>query len=50
MQNIRNKDSKLVCQVDRETKTVVIVSKGCITKIRFTDDGKVEVKHAKATA
>lgn len=50
MQEIRNKDSKLVCQVDKETKTVVIVVKGCKTTLRFTDDGKIEVKHAKVTA
>jgi CRP-like cAMP-binding protein len=43
MTDIRNIQGKLVCRVDKASKSVEIVVKGCITVIRFSDDGKVNV-------
>ena len=43
MQEIRNSQGKLVCRVDKASKTVEIVLKGCITLIRFFDDGTIRV-------
>lgn len=43
MQDIRNSAGKLVCRVDKASKTVEIVLKGCITLIRFSDDGSFMV-------
>lgn len=43
MEEIRNGQGKLVCRVDRQTKTVEIAVKGSVTTIRFTDDGKIKV-------
>lgn len=43
MQEIRNSQGKLVCRVDKASKTVEIVLKGCITLIRFFDDGTIGV-------
>ncbi len=43
MQDVRNSADKLVCRIDRPTRTVEIALKGCITTIRFLDDGQVEI-------
>lgn len=43
MEEVRNSQGKLVCRVDKSSKTVEIVLKGSITLIRFTDDGKINV-------
>jgi hypothetical protein len=43
MTDIRNIQGKLVCRVDKASKSVEIVVKGCVTVIRFSDDGKVNV-------
>ena len=43
MQEVRNNQGKLICRADRLTKTVEIAVKGCVTKIRFSDDGKINV-------
>lgn len=43
MEEIRNNQGRLVCRVDRSTKTVEIAVKGSVTTIRFTDDGKIRV-------
>ncbi len=39
MQDVRNNQGKLICMVDSRTKTIEIAIKGCVTKIRFSDDG-----------
>ena len=46
MQEIRNNKGKLICMVDKPTKTVEIAVKGCVTKIRFSADGTVQVQHS----
>lgn len=43
MQEIRNAKGRLVCRVDRKSKTVEIAVKGNVTVIRFTSDGKMKV-------
>ena len=43
MQDIRNSKGKLVCRVDRKSRTVEISVKGDITVIRFTNDGEMKV-------
>ena len=50
MQEIRNADNKLVCRIDKVSKTVEIVLKGCVTRIRFTDDGNVEIINTERAA
>lgn len=45
MQDIRNSQGKLVCRADSSKKVVEIAVKGCVTVIRFTDDGRITVKH-----
>lgn len=50
MENIRNAENKLVCRIDRQTRTVEIVQKKCITKIRFLDNGQVNVINANKVA
>lgn len=41
--DIRNSQGKLVCRIDKPSKTVEIAVKGCVTTIRFSDDGKIKV-------
>ncbi len=48
MEEVRNCSDKLVCRIDRSSRTVEIVIKGCITTIQFKDDGTVEIQNAKA--
>lgn len=43
MKEIRNSQGKLVCRADKDSKTVEIAIKGCVTTIRFSDDGKINV-------
>lgn len=43
MEEIRNGQGKLVCRVDKPTKTVEIAVKGSVTTICFTADGKIKV-------
>lgn len=50
MEEVRNRSGKLVCQIDRSCKTVEIVLKGCVTRIRFTDDGNVEIINTERAA
>ncbi len=47
MEEVRNNRNKLVCQIDKATRTVEIVIKGCKTTIQFKSDGSVEVKNVK---
>ncbi len=46
MQEVRNSANKLVCQIDKLSKTVEIVLKGCRTTIRFLDNGQVQIVNA----
>ena len=48
MEEVRNSCNKLVCQIDKVSRIVEIVIKGCKTTIQFNDDGTVEIKNAKA--
>lgn len=50
MQEIRNADNKLVCRIDRQTRTIEIVQKKCITKIRFLDNGQINIVNAQKVA
>ncbi len=43
MEKIRNLRNKLICQIDRKTKTVEILIKDCVTVIKFTDDDRVKI-------
>ena len=43
MRDIRNSQGKLVCRIDKTSKTVEIAVKGCITVIQFSDDGTISV-------
>jgi len=47
MEEIRNANGKLVASVNVATQTVIIVLRGCITRIHFTSDGKYEVINIK---
>ena len=49
MQDIKNIDGKLVCQVDTQKRQVIIVKKKFKTTICFSDDGKVIVNNYKPT-
>ena len=40
---VRNKNNKKVCEVDKVAKQVIIALKGSITMIQFTEDGKVKI-------
>ena len=46
MEDVRNGCNKLVCRIDKASKIVEIVIKGCKTTIRFKSDGTVEIKNA----
>lgn len=48
MEEVRNSNGKLVCQIDKEGKVVEIVIKGCKTTIRFLSDGTVEIINVQA--
>lgn len=47
MEEVRNSSNKLVCQIDKASRTVEIVIKGCKTTIQFKSDGTVEIKNAR---
>ena len=49
MQEIRNNSGKLVCRIDKPTKTVEIAVKGSVTTIRFSDDGTIKVTNKEKT-
>lgn len=50
MQDVRNGADKLVCRIDKTSKTVEIVLKGYKTTIRFLDDGQVVIENANKAA
>ncbi len=47
MKEVRNSQGKLVCRIDKPSRTVEIAVKGCITTIRFTDDGNINITNMK---
>ncbi|MGN0782814.1 MAG: hypothetical protein ACI4M0_00435 [Christensenellales bacterium] len=47
MEEIRNSSNKLVCRIDKATRTVEIVIKDCKTTIQFCDDGRTDVRNIK---
>lgn len=50
MQDVRNGADKLVCRIDKASKTVEIVLKGYKTTIRFLEDGQVQIENANKAA
>ena len=50
MQDVRNGADKLVCRIDKTSKTVEIVLKSCKTTIRFLDNGQVLIENANKAA
>ena len=50
MQDVRNGADKLVCRIDKISKTIEIVVKGFRTTIRFLDDGQVLIQHSSMIA
>ncbi len=46
MEEIRNSANKLICRIDKQSKSVEIVLKGNVTIVRFLDDGNVEIINA----
>lgn len=50
MQDIRNGANKLICRIDKVSKTIEIVRKGYKTIIRFLDSGQVLIKNISMVA
>lgn len=50
MQDIRNGANKLICRIDKVSKTIEIVRKGYKTIIRFLDSGQVLIKNISMAA
>jgi hypothetical protein len=48
MQEVRNPDKRLVCNIDEKTGAVEILEKGWITKIIRNADGTIKITHCKA--
>ena len=47
LKDVRNADGKLVAQVNESTGEIVIVQRGCVTKLRFNKDGAISVVNTK---
>jgi hypothetical protein len=50
MHEVRNLDSKRVCDISNDGKTVVIRQKDCYTTIKATEDGRLSVVHTRDAA
>lgn len=50
MQDIRNGANKLICRIDKVSKTIEIVRKSYKTIIRFLDSGQVLIKNISMAA
>ena len=50
MQDVRNGADKLVCRIDKASKTVEIVLKGFKTIVRFLDNGQVLIENVSMVA
>lgn len=48
--DIRNSQGKLICRIDKNSKTVEIAVKGCITTIHFTEDGNINITNTSKAA
>ncbi|MDR1464757.1 MAG: hypothetical protein LBJ11_05595 [Oscillospiraceae bacterium] len=48
MHEIRNSDGRLVCRIDEIARVIEIYSKGCLTRIQWTPDGKLHISHARS--
>jgi len=49
MRDVRNSDGRLVCRVDNEG-SILIYSRGCLTRIERLKDGKIKIVNTKKTA
>jgi hypothetical protein len=47
VKEVRNANGKLVAAIDEPTGTVVIVRRGCVTRLRLKPDGTVEIINTK---
>ena len=47
MKEIRNGDNKLVAVFEEATSTIVIVHRGCETRIRLNNNGSAEITNIK---
>ena len=50
MEQVRNLDGKLVCNIQQESGAIEIVKKDCVTRINFNPDGTFQVSHERITA
>ena len=50
MKEIRNIDNKLVAVYEEATYTVIVIRRGCETRIRLNPDGSVAVTNIKTNA
>jgi hypothetical protein len=50
MRDVRNSDGRLVCRIEEATGTVEIRIKGCVTYIKRSPDGGIEVVNDKEAA
>ena len=50
MKEVRNANGKLVAEIEEKTGTVVIVQRGCITRLRLNPDGSIEIINTKDDA
>jgi len=41
MEIVKNKSGKIVCRVDKKSRLVEISSNGCLTVIKFNENGTV---------
>jgi sporulation protein YlmC with PRC-barrel domain len=50
MKEVRNADGKLVATIEEKTGTVIIIQRGCVTKLHLRPDGTIEIINAKDEA
>lgn len=48
MEEIRNLNGKRVCDISNDGKVILIVVKGCITRITANADGTLKYEHLKS--
>jgi len=49
VREIRNSDGYLIAKFDETTDTIIIVRRGCETRLRFCKDGTIEIVNTKST-
>ena len=47
MQEIRNSDGRLVWRINETANIIEIYTKGCLTRIQWTPEGKFKITHAR---